>query len=82
MADASAPARSTTITPEQFRDIAESAGKELEGRLQEDQDSGKRTLGVVSFEIKKYEGVLKEVMTAFEKEVGHISFVLDKSDIA
>jgi hypothetical protein len=80
MADASAPARSTTITPEQFRDIAESAGKELEGRLQEDQDSGKRTLGVVSFE--KYEGVLKEVMTAFEKEVGHISFVLDKSDIA
>jgi hypothetical protein len=81
MADDPAHSRKTTITPEVFRDEAESAGKKLESRLREDLHTGKRTDQLVSFEWKPYGYILNDVMTAFETEVGHITFVRKEPNI-
>jgi hypothetical protein len=81
MADDNTPAREI-ITPEMFRDKAESAGKKLESRLKADLDSGTKTLGVVSFKTKPYEDILNDVMTAFKTKVCCIAFVHMEPNIA
>jgi hypothetical protein len=82
MADDPAPAQDTDITPEVFRDKAESAGKKLESRLKEDLHSGTKTLGVISFKTKPYEDILDDVMTAFRTEVCYIAFIHQEPNIA
>jgi hypothetical protein len=80
MADDNTPAREI-ITPEMFRDKAESAGKKLESRLRGDLHTGKQTDQLVSFRWEPYEDVLNDVMTAFETKVGHIALVRKEPNV-
>jgi len=82
MADDPAPAQATIITPEVFRDKAETAGKKLDSRLKEHLHTGSKNPQFVSFKREPYEDVLEDVMTAFKTEVGHMPFVCKEWNIA
>lgn len=73
MADDPVLAQDTSITPEVFRDKAESAGKKLESKLKEDLHTSTRNPQFVSFKRESYEDVLNDVMTAFKTKVGHLA---------
>jgi hypothetical protein len=81
MADNSAPVQDATITPEAFRDKAESAGKKLQSRLKEDRHTGIEKPQLVSFRWDKYEDVLHDVVTAFKTEVGPPVYVCKELNI-
>lgn len=73
MADDPVLVQDTSITPEVFRDKAESAGKKLETRLKENLHTGTRNPQFVSFKRELYEDILNDVMTAFKTKVGHMA---------
>lgn len=69
MADGPAPARAMTAASDEFREIAEAAGKELKEVLQKDFGSAAKYQGFADFDIKPYETILKDVMEVFETQV-------------
>lgn len=69
MADGLAPARHVDAAPDEFRAIAEAAGKELKEVLQKDFESAAKYQGFADFDIKPYQTILKDVMEIFETQV-------------
>jgi hypothetical protein len=60
MADDSAP----------FLEIAKSAGIKLNAALRKDLESATKTDGFLSFPIKRYDDILKDVISRFRTQVG------------
>lgn len=69
MADDPAPARDASITPEEFRAIAESAGLRLKDSMQKHIESVTKTSGFEPIPIEQYRNDLEHVMRCFETKV-------------
>ena len=69
MADGLTPARDANAAFDEFRAIAEAAGTELKEVLQKDFESAAKYQGFADFDIKLYQGILKDVMEIFETQV-------------
>jgi hypothetical protein len=69
MADDPAPARDVNAASDEFRGIAEVAGKELKEVLQKDFESAARYQGFADFDIEPYHTILEDVMEIFETQV-------------
>lgn len=69
MADDPAPARDASITPEEFRDVAESAGLRLKAAMQKHMESVTKTSGFEPIPIERYRNDLEHVMRCFETKV-------------
>jgi hypothetical protein len=69
MADGPAPARNVTTTSEDFHDIAETAGLQLQAAMKKDMESVTQTSGFAPFPIEDYQKVLADVMKHFSTKV-------------
>ena len=71
MADHHVQSGSDDASPEEFYDLAKSAGTRMNTALQEVRNRADDTEAYITFEIKDYEEILRKTVEKFETEVSH-----------
>jgi hypothetical protein len=73
MADDPTRKEDSNISPDDFHEIAKSAGAKMKTALQEKRDRASDSEGYITFEIKDYPEILKETVQKFETQVSLLS---------
>ena len=71
MADDPTRNENSNISPDEFHEIAKSAGAKMKTALQEKRDRTSDSEGYITFEIKDYPEILKDTVQKFETQVSY-----------